>query len=84
MSDRREPPQELEGDELIAVLLREIEEEEQLSQALGVDLTTPSPDPRQAPLVYGPLEAWLRRSEEIHEFRARARRAEAERRRRAR
>jgi hypothetical protein len=79
MGDRREPLQEIQGDELIAALLFEIEEEERLSQALGVDLTPPAPDARHAPLVYGPLDAWLKRSEEIHEFRASARRAEAER-----
>ena len=57
-------------------LLAQIDEEERLGAALGVDLTPPAPDPSHAPPVYAPLDEWLRRSEEIHRFLQEAYRAE--------
>jgi hypothetical protein len=54
------------GAEVVAELLAEIDDDEQLSAALGVDLTPPGPDPSHAPAVYLSLEAWFERSEEIH------------------
>jgi hypothetical protein len=78
---RGQPFPELEGDALIELLLRDIEDEEHLSLLLGVDLTPPAPDSSHAPPVYGPLVEWLRRSEEIHRFREQAFRAERARRR---
>jgi hypothetical protein len=65
---RSHPLPDVHGDELIRELLALVDEEEQLGAALGVDLTPPGPDPSHAPLVYGPLDAWLRRSEEVHRF----------------
>ena len=70
------PFPEIHGEELLRLLLTEIEEEEELSQALGVDLTPPAPSVNQAPLVRGPLRVWLERSEEIHRYREDAWRAE--------
>jgi hypothetical protein len=49
-------------------LLAQIEDEQQLSQRLGIDLCPPSPRPEHAPRVYGDLESWLKRSEEVHRF----------------
>ena len=73
---RGRPLPEIHGDELVKQLLSEIEEEEALSRALGIDLTPPAPDAAHAPRVYGPLHVWLERSEEIHTFREQAHRAE--------
>lgn len=66
---RGAPLPEIHGDLLVQNALREIEEEEALSYAIGVDLTPAAPDPAHAPLIYAPLDVWLRRSEEIHRFR---------------
>jgi hypothetical protein len=66
--ERGTPFPEVHGEELLRELLAEIEEEERLGAALGVDLTPPGPDPSCAPRVYGPLDAWLRRADEIHAF----------------
>jgi len=79
---RARPLPEVEGDELIRLLLAEIDEEERLSAALGVDLSPVGPDPSHAPMSYLPLPLWLRRSEEIHAFREQAWRAERQRSRR--
>jgi len=68
-ASRGRPLPDLHGEELLRELLAQIEEEERLGAALGVDLTPPAPDPSHAPPVYGPLDEWLRRSEEIHRFR---------------
>jgi hypothetical protein len=65
---RGRPFPEIHGEELVRWFLAQIDEEERLGAALGVDLTPPGPDPSHAPLVYGPLEEWLRRSEEVHAF----------------
>ena len=81
ISEKRGAPlAEIEGDELIQELLQDVEDEERLSAALGVDLCPAAPDPRHAPVVYAPLVVWLRRSEEIHGFREQTRRAEHRRR----
>jgi hypothetical protein len=74
--DRGQPFRDLQGAELVRDLLREIEEEEQLAHALGVDLTPAGPSREHAPRVYAPLDIWLRRSEEIHRFREQRWRAE--------
>lgn len=74
--ERGRPLPDIHGEELVRLLLAEIEEEEALSRVLGIDLTPPSPDPANAPPVYGPLDVWLERSEEIHRFREQAFRAE--------
>jgi hypothetical protein len=74
-SDRAQPILELEGDALINLLLDEIEEDDRLSQAMGIDLSPPAPDPKHAPLVCPPLDVWIRRAEEVHELRERAWRA---------
>ncbi len=74
--DRGLPLPETEGEELLRQLLDEISEEEALSRAVGVDLTPAPPDPSHAPLVFGPLQQWLERSEEVHRFRELAHRAE--------
>jgi hypothetical protein len=66
--ERGTPFPEVHGEELLRQLLAEIEEEERLGAALGVDLTPPGPDPSSPPLAYGPLDAWLRRAEEVHAF----------------
>ena len=66
--DRGRPFRDLYGAELVRDLLREIEEEEKLAQALGVDLTPAGPSRGHAPRIYAPLDVWLRRSEEIHRF----------------
>lgn len=79
-TQRGQPLLELHGEELVRWLLSQIDEEEQLGAALGVDLTPPAPDPSHAPAVYGPLDEWLRRSEDVHAFleeRHRAERREA-------
>jgi hypothetical protein len=74
--ERAHPLPELHGNALVRALLAEIQEEEALGRSIGVDLTPPGPAPAHAPLVYGPLDVWLRRSEEIHRFREEAWRAE--------
>jgi hypothetical protein len=66
--ERAHPLPELRGEALVRALLAEIDEEEALGRSIGVDLTPPGPDPAHAPPVYGPLEVWLQRSEEIHRF----------------
>lgn len=79
-SPRSHPLPEIHGEELVRWLLAQIDEEEQLGAALGVDLTPPGPDPSHAPPVYAPLDEWLRRSDEVHAFveaRHRAERREA-------
>ena len=58
---------EIHGEELVQWFLAQIDEE-RLGVALGVDLTPPASDPSHAPAVYGPLDAWLRRAEEVHAF----------------
>jgi hypothetical protein len=63
--ERGAPFPEVHGEALLRELLAEIEEEEQLGAALGVDLTPPGPDPSSPPLACGPLDAWLRRAEEV-------------------
>lgn len=75
-SPRGSPFPDVHGDELVRLLLAEIEEEERLAAEVGVDLAPGAPDPSHAPLVYAPLDEWLRRSEEIHQFLEQARRAE--------
>lgn len=67
---------EVHGNALIRALLAEIEEDDALGRSIGVDLTPAAPDPAHAPVVYGPLDIWLRRSEEIHRFCEEAWRAE--------
>jgi hypothetical protein len=74
--DRGRPFRDLHGMELVRDLIREIEEEEMLAQALGVDLKPAGPSREHAPRVYAPLDVWLRRSEEIHRFREERWRAE--------
>jgi hypothetical protein len=66
--ERAQPLPELHGDALIRALLAEIEEDDVLGRSIGVDLTPAGPAPGHAPLVYGPLDVWLQRSEEIHRF----------------
>jgi hypothetical protein len=68
-SPRANPLPELEGPELVRAMLAEIEEEEALSRALGIDLTPPAPSAEHAPHAYPPLAVWLSRSEEIHAHR---------------
>src|SRR5262245_61423948 len=46
---RARPLPELEGEPLLRLLLAEIEEEERLGAALGVDLTPPAPSRAHAP-----------------------------------
>jgi hypothetical protein len=58
---------ELHGAPLLESLLREIEEEEHLSLALGVDLTPPRPQTLDAARDC-PLDRWLERSLEVHRF----------------
>jgi hypothetical protein len=69
--ERGRPLPEIHGDHLISALLREIEEEEQLSRELGVDLTPAGPDPRHAPRTYLSLPEWIRRADEVRELRER-------------
>jgi hypothetical protein len=76
MSPRGAPLPDLQGAALLASLLAEIEEEEELSHSLGVDLTPPAPRAEHAPSVYAPLEVWFKRSEEVHELREQAWRSE--------
>jgi hypothetical protein len=59
---------EIHGEALVRLLLDEIDEEERLGTALGIDLTPPGPAPSHAPPVYPALDEWLRRSEEVHAF----------------
>jgi hypothetical protein len=66
---RGRPLPDTAGAELLAELLADIEEEEELSRALGVDLTPPGPRPEHFPRVYAPLDVWLARSEEVHALR---------------
>jgi hypothetical protein len=63
-------------DPLILSLLSEIDEDEELSALVGVDLSPPGPSPSHAPPIYLPHDEWLRRSEEIHRFLRANRRAE--------
>jgi hypothetical protein len=75
MEDRVYERNDPQGDELVRALLREIEEDEELSRLIGVDLSPPAPSRAHAPVVMPPLADWLRRSEEVHTFLAsRARR----------
>jgi hypothetical protein len=53
-------------DPILQQLLRDAEEEQRLSELLGVELSAPYS--RFEPPVYLPLESWLRRSEEVHRF----------------
>ena len=55
-------------DPILGPILRDIERDDELSRALGVDLTPPGPLPEHAPPAYLPLDEWLRRSEEVHRF----------------
>jgi hypothetical protein len=73
---RGNPLPDLQGSDLIQLLLAEIDEEEELSRAVGMDLTPPSPSADHAPREYGPLSSWLARSEEVHELRQAVWRAE--------
>jgi hypothetical protein len=54
------------GADFVAALIAEIEEDERLSAALGVDLTPAAPDPSHAPRSYLRPEKWIERSEEVH------------------
>jgi hypothetical protein len=74
--NRARPIPDAPGEQIMRELLEEIAEDERLSAALGVDLTPPAPVPMHAPRVYGPLDAWLRRSLEVHRFLEESRRAE--------
>jgi hypothetical protein len=74
--DRGRPLRDLHGQELVRQFLQEIEEEEALGRALGMDLTPPGPINEHAPRVYAHLNTWLRRSEEIHRYREERWRAE--------
>jgi hypothetical protein len=73
MPTKRDPtreafPDEPSGEAVVRALLAEIEEDERLSALIGVDLNPPDPRPEHAPKVYGDLQSWLRRSEEVHRF----------------
>jgi Uma2 family endonuclease len=61
-------PDEPVGESVVRELLAAIEAERQLSLRVGVDLSPPAPRPEHATRHYGSLEAWLKRSEEIHRF----------------
>ncbi len=56
------------GDELVLAILAEVEEDERLSQLVGVDVAAAAPDPGHAPQVLPPLADWLRRAEEVYAF----------------
>lgn len=56
------------GDDLIAVILAEIAEDELLSGLVGVDVGPAAPDASHAVVVLPALAEWLRRAEEVHEF----------------
>jgi hypothetical protein len=61
-------PRDYEPDPRAAIdaLVAEILEDDALSLASGIDFGPPSPVTSAPPLL--PLEAWLRRSEEVHRF----------------
>jgi hypothetical protein len=61
-------PRDPVGDELVLAILAEIEEDERLSELVGVDLAPVGPDPSHAPSVLPSLEDWLRRAEEAYRF----------------
>jgi hypothetical protein len=75
-SDRGQPFPDLAGEALVRALLAEIEEEERISRALGVDLTPAGPDPSHAPVIYPPLPVWLERADEVRALEERAWRIE--------
>lgn len=56
------------GDELIAAILADAEEDEILSAWVGVDLGPVAPNSADAPSVLPSLEDWLRRAEEAYVF----------------
>jgi hypothetical protein len=77
VSDRRgKPLPDVQGDELVHALLAEIDEEERLGAAIGVDLAPADARPEHASAACPPLAAWLRRAEEVHAYLERQRRAE--------
>jgi hypothetical protein len=73
---RGQPLPQTTGEALLMELLAEIDDEEQLAAALGVSLTPPAPSRSHAPRSYGPLRAWLERSDEAHCHREQAWREE--------
>src|SRR5262245_51012763 len=75
-TDRGEPLPDVHGDALVEELFQQINEEEAISEAIGVDLAPPAPLPEHAPSARLSLEAWWLRSEEVHRFLEEARRRE--------
>ena len=67
-------------DPVVRQLLAEAAEDEVLSAAVGVDLSPLAPDMARPPGANMPLDEWLRRSEEVHQFLRNARRMELHRR----